>query len=137
MRLMVLNGSPRADGNTAAVIDKFLDGMYDHYESFKGDHPALFTNTLNLHGMDVKPCQACDMCKGNGGKCIIRDDGQHVINKYRACDTIVFATPLYWWGVSAQMKAAMDRMYAIDKKEFEGKRVIVFTVGASGVGTAA
>lgn len=106
-KILILNGSPRKNGNTSCLIDYFIKGT----ESV-GNSVTRF----DLQKMNIKPCIGC----GNGGAdenkenpCTQKDDMAKIYCTYYEADTIVFATPLYSWGMSAQLKTAVDRFAAI------------------------
>jgi multimeric flavodoxin WrbA len=85
-----------------------------------------------LHGLDIRACDACDLCEqGNG--CVINDDMQGLYPKIEAADAIVLASPVYWFTFSAQMKLCIDRCYAYqsnDWKEMQGKHyALILTYG--------
>lgn len=99
MKKLILNGSPR-QGNTVAAIKAFTEALGD-------DKPEI----INLADKEIAPCKACLAC-GNEGRCIDNDDTNDVMDQIEAADFILFATPVYWWGVTAQMKLAIDKLYA-------------------------
>ncbi len=82
--------------------------------------------TVDLSGLDIKPCLACDACQRNGGKCVQIDGMQTIYPKVIAADILVLATPIYWFNLSAQLKIFLDRCYAIAVGEDNifGKKVI-------------
>ncbi len=70
--------------------------------------------SLYLHGMDIKPCSACDACQTHRTTdCIIDDDLKPLYPRLRAADALVFASPIYWFTISAQIKLLIDRCYAL------------------------
>ncbi len=104
MKIVVLTGSPRKNGNSAYLAEQFIKGAEEQgHEVFRFD--CAFKQ--------VEPCRACNRC-GMDGPCVIKDDfgmvRQHIID----ADMVVFATPMYYFGVSAQMKRVIDRFYAIN-----------------------
>ena len=54
--------------------------------------------------MKIAPCLGCDGCKRGEKICVQKDDSQLLMNEMRQADYIVFATPVYWWGMTAQLK---------------------------------
>jgi multimeric flavodoxin WrbA len=104
-RITILLGSPRKNGNSAVLAEAFSEGAVEG-----GAEVRLF----NLHEMDISPCTACDSCQVDPGSgCVIADDMTEVYRQLEGSDAIVFAGPVYWFSVSAQLKTAIDRMYAI------------------------
>ncbi len=114
MKKLILNGSPR-QGNTVAAISAFTEGRSDEFE------------IINLKDKKIAPCRACLACR-NEGDCIDRDDTNDVMKKIEEADFILFATPVYWWGVSAQLKLAIDKMYSRFNL-LKGKRIGVIAIG--------
>jgi len=91
-------------------------------------------DVVEIGHLKIAPCNACDSClaKPEAG-CVIKDDMQPLYAKIRAAQGIIFATPVYWFNMSAQMKLVIDRAYAIQDKEyfaFTGKDVgVILTYG--------
>ncbi len=109
MKVCVLMGSPRKDGNTAAITAPFVN------ELLSAGHEV---ETLWLYDKDIKPCLACRECQKDWTifGCGRNDDVQHIFNHLLDCDLIVFSTPIYCWYCTAPMKALMDRLvYGMNK----------------------
>jgi len=101
-KIIALNGSPRAHGSTAALVDEILRAA--------GEQGAQ-TKAYYLNGMNISGCQSCYACKKDG-RCALEDDMQALYGEIAAADGIVLATPVYMWQMSAQLKLALDRLYA-------------------------
>lgn len=103
MKVLAINGSPHgAKGNTALILDPFLDGLRDA----GADVELVCTRDL-----DIKPCRGCFACwMKTPGRCVQRDDMAELLLKLRAADLWVLATPLYVDGPSAPLKNVIDRM---------------------------
>jgi multimeric flavodoxin WrbA len=118
MKTVILFGSPRKSGNTRQLVDAFTGGMK------KGRHEAKL---LYLNEMKIRPCQGCLSCAETGA-CRIKDDMKDVRESIMESDVIVYATPVYWWAPSAQLKAVMDRSIAfLDEQmnsRIKGKRAV-------------
>jgi multimeric flavodoxin WrbA len=99
MRITVLQGSPNTDGSTAMLIDSFVKGAEE-----SGHACTVF----NVCDMDVSPCGGCVAC-GYEGPCTLDDDNSRIRSEILSSDMMVFATPLYYFGMSAQLKAVVDR----------------------------
>jgi multimeric flavodoxin WrbA len=114
--ITILLGSPRKDGNSAVLAKALSDSAGE-----EGAEISLF----NLHEMEISPCSGCDRCKESPeAGCIIEDDMVTVYRQVVGSDAVVFAGPVYWFAVSAQMKTAIDRLYAIsgcDSGALKGK----------------
>lgn len=104
MKITVLTGSPRKNGNSSYLADQFIKGAQESgHEVFRFD--CAFKQ--------VEPCRACNRC-GMDGPCIYNDDFQELRPRLIDADMVVFATPMYYFGISAQMKRVIDRFYAIN-----------------------
>ena len=100
--ILVLIGSPRKNGNSDLLAGAFAEGAR------AGGHTVtLFNATKNVGG-----CKACDTCWSKGHPCSFRDGFADLEPLLEQADAVVFATPLYWFGFSSQIKAAIDRTYA-------------------------
>ena len=125
--IVIVKGSPRKDGNSAALADQVAKGARA---------AGANVESCYLHGMQINPCDACDACQSapHSG-CIVDDDMQTLYPKLMAADALVIASPVYWFTVSAQTKLFMDRCYALvdeDGWSFKGKKIgIVMTYGDS------
>lgn len=73
-------------------------------------------------------CRACDVCMRNGGACIQKDDMENILCAFQQADVVVLATPVYFYGVSAQMKACIDRTYPI--WQHLGRKEVYYIVSA-------
>lgn len=102
-KIMIVNGSPRKRGNSSTLAGQVAAGAKS---------VGAQTESFYLHGLDIRPCNACDSCRKKKGVCIIKDDMQALYPKLRAADVLVMAGPVYWFTVSAQTKLFMDRLYA-------------------------
>lgn len=109
MNIISFLGSPREKGNTAVLLNKVLDGIDSKFGE-KGEK-------VYLHGSNIKPCMGCNACKTNeDAKCVIDDDMQEIYKKIEKADLIIVASPIYWWGVTAQTKLFVDRTYGLNYK---------------------
>jgi multimeric flavodoxin WrbA len=119
-KILVFLGSPRKNGNSARLAKEAIAGM---------KAAGAQVETFYLHGMNIKPCTACDACRRKKQKdCILKDDMAPLYSKLREAGAIVMATPVYWFTVSAQTKLFMDRWYALGGEEgypFKGKKFAI------------
>ena len=104
MKIVVLTGSPRKNGNSAYLAEQFIKGAEE-----KGHEVFRFDCAFK----QVEPCRACNRC-GMNGSCIFNDDFQELRPHLIDADMVVFATPMYYFSISAQMKRVIDRFYAIN-----------------------
>ena len=124
-RVLILASSPRKNSNSTILALKAAEGV--RAEGGEAD-------VVEIGHLKIAPCNACDSClaKPEAG-CVIKDDMQPLYAKIRAAQGIIFATPVYWFNMSAQMKLVIDRAYAIQDKEyfaFTGKDVgVILTYG--------
>ena len=108
MKIAILNGSPRI-GNTAAMVNAFAEGAKE------AGHEV---DILHVGKMKISGCLACEYCHSKGeGKCVQKDDMEKVMPAYKEADMIVYASPIYYFAMTAQLSAAIQRMYAIGKPE--------------------
>ena len=104
-KIVILNGSPRPNGNTAALVEAFSKGAQE-----SGNEVVCFS----LQRMNIHPCLGC--CKGGKNPespCVQKDDMEIIYQAYLAADVLVLASPMYSWSVSAQLKCAFDRLFAV------------------------
>ena len=101
MKVLVLNGSPKAErSNTLNITKAFLKG-------FPADTEV---EQVNLYKKDIKPCLGCFSCwSRTPGQCVIKDDMQDIYEKIKAADIVIESFPLYFFGMPSQMKATTDR----------------------------
>lgn len=106
MKIVVLTGSPHKNGTSNTLADAFIKGAEE-----RGHTVTRFdTATLNIHY-----CIGCDHC-GMNGPCIFNDDMPKILDTIIDSDMIVFVTPIYYFGFSAQIKTAIDRFYSRNGK---------------------
>lgn len=101
--VVAIIGSPRKRGNTDRLADAFIRGAIQSGNTVTRFHLADYK---------VNGCLGCDYCTRNHGKCIQEDAMQPIYAALYQADTVVLATPLYYFGISSQLKAVIDRFYA-------------------------
>ena len=116
MKITVITGSAHKKGTSALLVDKFIEGAMEvGHKVFRFD--AAFEK--------VNPCFACEYCFSNNGKCV-NDDSMYKLNEeLMNSDVVVFATPLYYYTFSAQIKAVLDRFHANNAKLAGNKKAIL------------
>ena len=104
MNILVLNGSPRPKGNTAQMIGAFKDGA---------ESAGHKVDIVDVCRKKIAGCLACEYChtKGNG-QCVQKDDMQEVYDLLKDAEMLVLASPIYYHGISGQLKCAIDRFYS-------------------------
>ena len=106
MKIAILNGSPIKE-NTTAMCEAFAQGAKE------AGHEV---EILHVGKMKINGCLGCEYCHTKGeGKCIQKDDMDKVIPAYQTADLVVFASPVYYFGMTAQISAAIQRVYCIGK----------------------
>lgn len=121
MKILVLTGSPRKNGNSNTLADQFIEGARaSGHEVSRFD--AAFKN--------VHPCAGCNHC-GMDGPCVFQDDFEFVREHIIPAQAVVFATPMYYFGISAQLKAVIDRFYAINGQIHVPKRAVLLMTYAN------
>jgi len=104
-KIIIVESSPRKNGNSTLLAREVASGARSM---------GAEVDTIHLHGMNIGPCIACDACQESLKKdCVIDDDMKTIYPRLRAADVIVWATPIYWFTVSGQIKLFMDRCYAL------------------------
>lgn len=115
MNILVLTGSPRKNGNSATLATQFIKGAEE-----AGHTVARFDAAFK----NVHSCTACNSC-GMNGPCVFQDDFQFVRERIIPADLVAFATPLYYFGFSSQLKAVIDRFYAINGSIHVPKKAVL------------
>lgn len=104
-KILILNGSPRKSGNTSGLCDAFVEGAESAGNS---------VTRFDLQQMTIHACLGCM----KGGKditspCVQKDDMDKIYSAYIEADMVVLASPMYYWSMSAQLKTAFDRLFAV------------------------
>jgi multimeric flavodoxin WrbA len=100
MKVLAINGSPRASGNTAHMLMTVLS---------KCKEAGFETELYQAGGKPVQGCLACESCFENPGKCVTNDWVQEVYGKMKAADAVIFGSPTYFADLTPEIKALMDR----------------------------
>lgn len=101
--VLVLTGSPRKSGNSEMLADAFAQGAAG------AGHDVM---RFPAGRKRISGCRACGMCWSEGRACSVDDDFKELEPMLEKADVIVFVSPLYWFGMSSQIKAAIDRFHA-------------------------
>ncbi|MDI9395872.1 MAG: flavodoxin family protein [Euryarchaeota archaeon] len=106
-KILILTGSPRKNGNSDMLADAFTKGAQE-----KG-HTV---NKIEVAKLNISGCTACEMCWTKDGACVQCDDMAEIEPWLESADVFVLVSPLYFYGISAQLKAAVDRLcaYCVD-----------------------
>lgn len=105
MRIVVINGSPRKNGNTNILLNKVLEGA---------ESTSAQTEIFNLYDLEYKGCIGCLACKVKNGKklgrCVVNDGLKPVLDVIETCDGLILGSPIYLGGVTAMMRAFLERL---------------------------
>jgi multimeric flavodoxin WrbA len=136
-KILVLSGSPKKNGNTAALAGWFSEGA----RSKGADVEIVNTAFLKYKSTGCISCRACQKIKEY--ECVIDDEAKPVLKKMTGVDVIVMATPLYFFSMSAQIKLIFDRMFSLYKWDnnagtmktpLKGKTLVLITSAFEDVG---
>ncbi|HJB55445.1 MAG TPA: flavodoxin family protein [Candidatus Olsenella avistercoris] len=100
MNVIILQGSPNRDGSTAFMAEEFARGAR------QAGHEV---ERVDVCALDVAPCRGCAACGYGARPCVQRDDMGPLLDKMAAADLLALATPLYYYGMTAQLKCVIDR----------------------------
>lgn len=129
MKVVVLNGSPHKRGNTKVMIEEFARGVVD------AGHEV---EVIDLADKKVAGCLGCYHCFKVPGECVQKDDMGEILAALDGADLVAFASPIYWFDITAQLKAVVDRMFARGATGFNFSRVaLLLDSGSDGVFDAA
>ena len=117
--ILIISSSPRKNGNSQMLCEQFKKGAEE-----KGHMVTLVRLTEKIIGF----CRACDGCMRNGGTCVLNDDMAEILKLFQKADVLVLATPVYFYGISAQMKTFIDRTYPI--WQHLGKKEVYYIISA-------
>lgn len=107
--IVLLSGSPRQEGNTARLAAAFAGGA---------ESAGKAVSAFPVAGMKIAGCQGCGYCmKDKKGVCIQKDDMAEILEALKKADALVIASPIYYFSVTAQLKLAIDRTYALLRVE--------------------
>ena len=119
--IVVLSGSPRRNGNTDRLAAAFVEGAQS-----TGKNVTLFRTA----DMDISGCRGCNRCFDTKGVCVQTDDMSVILDAIKQADILVLASPVYFFSVSAQLKLAVDRTYALMNAELSVKKAaLLLTCG--------
>jgi multimeric flavodoxin WrbA len=99
MKVIGISGSPRPEGNTTLLVREALNAVAEE---------GIETEFISLADKELNPCIGCNLCKETGN-CQIIDDIEEILEKMKEADGIILGSPVYFGGVSAQLKMLMDR----------------------------
>ncbi|XCP84448.1 flavodoxin family protein [Roseburia hominis] len=118
-KILIISSSPRKKGNSQLLCQEFARGARESGHS---------VDLIRLSEKNIGFCYACDACMRNGGECVQHDDMAEILKLYQEADVLVLATPVYFYGISAQMKTFIDRTYPI--WQHLGKKEVYYIISA-------
>jgi multimeric flavodoxin WrbA len=125
MHILVLNGSPRPNGSTAAMVEAFAQGAR------ASGHQV---EVVLVCQKKIAGCLACEYCHTRGnGRCIQQDDMQQVYPLLEQAEMIVLASPIYYHSFTGQLQCAINRIYALDKPGKLKKAALIMSSGSNHV----
>ena len=121
MNILIINGSPRKGGNTELLAEAFA----------KGASAQHHVEIVSVRDYNVNPCLGCNACFKSNGVCAQKDDMTILYEKMSQADMLVIASPVYFYSISAQLKAVIDRFHNPIRDTFHIKRMALLLVGAA------
>lgn len=118
MKVLMINGSPHAKGNTAAALEEMKKVF---------DAEGIEAEILHIGNKDIRGCIACRSCH-NTGKCVFDDFVNETVAKFEACDGLVVGSPVYYASANATLIAFLDRLFYsthFEKRMKVGASVVV------------
>lgn len=118
MKVLIINGSPRVGGNTCSALSE-MEKVFARNE--------IETQTVQIGNMDIRGCIACGFCFEHG-KCVFNDIVNELAEKFKECDGLVVASPVYYASANATLVALLDRLFYssdFDKTMKVGASVVI------------
>ena len=119
-RVIVISTSLRAGSNSEMLAEKFVEGVKDSGNEVE---------TISLRGKEIKFCVGCLSCQHTGA-CVFKDDVPAIMEKVLNADVVCWATPIYYYEMSGQMKTLIDRMNAMYPKDYRFRDIYLLTTAA-------
>ncbi len=101
MKVLIINGSPRAEGNTAIAVKEMVKVF---------DAERIESEVVQIGNKDIRGCVACGSC-GTNGKCVFNDEVNELASKFENADGLVVASPVYYASANATLIACLDRLF--------------------------
>lgn len=121
-KIVILVGSMRKGGNTDLLARAFSEGASKNND----------VEIVSVADYKVNPCIGCNSCfTRKENKCFQNDDMGIIYEKLRTADIVVIASPVYFYGISAELKAIIDRLHTPMRNEFQIKKLALLLVGAA------
>ena len=122
MNILIISGSPRKGGNTELLAEAFA----------KGASAQHHVEIVSVRDIKVNPCLGCNACfVSESNSCAQKDDMALIYEKMNQADMLVIASPVYFYGISAQLKTVIDRFHNPIRDSFHIKKMALLLVGAA------
>lgn len=118
--VVVVTSSPRKDGNSEILAKSFAQGARD------SGHNVKF---VAVRDIDLKFCSGCMYCQSHGA-CVLKDSMNSLYEDFQNADILVFASPVYYYSVSGQLKTFLDRLNPLYPRDYNFKEVYLLTTSA-------
>ena len=119
-KVLIVSTSPRAHSNSEALAEAFAEGARE------AGHEA---EVISLRGKTVNFCRGCFVCQEKL-RCVIRDDADAICQRALSADVLVFATPIYYYEMSGQLKTLLDRLNPLFPSDYAFREVYLLTAAA-------
>lgn len=120
--IVVLTGSERKKGNTDLLVKAFAEGARKKHQ----------VEIISVADHQIHPCIGCNSCfTREGHACFQKDDMSLIYEELKKAEILVIASPVYFYGISAQLKAIVDRLHTPMRNEFQIKKMALILVGAA------
>ena len=129
MKILVLNGSPRKNGNVACLLKKESDRLLQK-------KPGAEIIWENICDLNFAFCHGCMACRSKGSCILPQDDAHKIENEIKDCDMLIVGTPVYWGNMNGKLKCLFDRLVGVLMGEsklgipiplHKGKKAIIVT----------
>jgi multimeric flavodoxin WrbA len=129
MKMLVLNGSPRKNGNVSKTLEKEVKKIQEK-------NPECEVVWENVSDLNFKFCCGCMACRSKGSCVLPKDDAHRIESEIRDCDMLFVGTPVYWGNMNGKLKSLFDRLVAVMMAEskrgipialHKGKKALVVT----------
>jgi NAD(P)H-dependent FMN reductase len=120
-KIVAIYGSPRKEGNTSLMLDRFIQGAVVPSSKIKAD---IEVKKIIVCDLDISPCRGCRNCSRTG-ECIVDDDMQGVYKDLVEADFLAVASPVFFTSVSGYLKAFIDRCQRFWSLKYEHKKKII------------
>ena len=121
-KVLVIRSAGTKLGNTDRLTDAYIKGLVERGHS---------VTKVYLGSMRIEGCRGCGVCQRLAHQCAVKDGMHDIYPLFAECDTVVMASPLYFWTITSQLKAFIERLYAIsaDDKYPQKDSVLLMTAG--------